>query len=76
MNYFYLKKENNSLYQNYNHFILRRIFLSFKMKNGNSLLLFQDCFWLSENDISKVMLMKPLLYEIQLYHFAKFYPEL
>lgn len=48
MNYFYFKKENNSLYQNYNYFILRRIYLSFKMKNGNYLLLFLSRLFLVE----------------------------
>lgn len=36
----------------------------------------EDCIWLSEKDISRVIQMKPLLFELQLYHFAKFYLEM
>ncbi|CAD8068190.1 unnamed protein product [Paramecium sonneborni] len=68
INYFYKKKENNSLHQNYCNFIINRLYHTFNTKN--------DLLYLTEQDINKIMHMKPLLYEIQLYHFAKFYMEM
>ncbi|CAK73898.1 unnamed protein product (macronuclear) [Paramecium tetraurelia] len=67
-NYFYQRKENNSLHQNYCNFILNRIYRNYTIKS--------DQLFLTEQDINKVMHMKPLMYEISFYHFAKFQMEM